>query len=77
MTLEGKSQPKFLTARFNPHHAGKQLATAVENTIRGWDLRSSRYVTSPGEEGNLVAAWYGDVHSLGKTHDDEPLVSLR
>jgi len=42
MELEGKSQPKFLTARFNPHHAGKQIATAVENSIRGWDLRSSR-----------------------------------
>ena len=43
MELEGKNQPKFLTARFNPHHAGKQLATVVENSIRGWDLRSSRY----------------------------------
>lgn len=42
MALEGKSNPKFLTGRFNPHHAGKQLATAVESTIRGWDLRSSR-----------------------------------
>ena len=65
MALEGKSQPKFLTARFNPHHAGKQLATAVENTIRGWDLRSSRYVTSPAGEGNLIAPY-----------DDEFLVSL-
>lgn len=42
MELDGKNQPKFLKARFNPHHAGKQLATAVENTIRGWDLRTSR-----------------------------------
>ncbi|XP_065072147.1 EARP and GARP complex-interacting protein 1-like [Rhopilema esculentum] len=42
MGLDGKSQPKFLNARFNPHHAGKQVAAAVENTIRGWDLRSSR-----------------------------------
>eukprot|EP00794_Sanderia_malayensis_P016871 gene16871-18576_t len=42
MSFDGKGDPKFLTGRFNPHHAGKQLATAVENSIRGWDLRSSR-----------------------------------
>ena len=40
--LEGKGQPQFTTGAWNPHHGGSQLATANENMVRGWDLRSMR-----------------------------------
>ena len=42
--LEGKGQPKFTTGRWNPHHSGSQIATANDTTIRGWDVRTMRYV---------------------------------
>jgi WD40 repeat protein len=38
--LEGKSQPKFTTGRWNPHHNCVQIATANDSCIRGWDLRT-------------------------------------
>ncbi|ELT94083.1 hypothetical protein CAPTEDRAFT_182296 [Capitella teleta] len=40
--LEGKGQPRFTTGAWNPHHNSSQIATANENAIRGWDLRSMK-----------------------------------
>lgn len=42
--LEGKAQLQFNVGRFNPHHGGWQIATAVDSSVQGWDLRSIRYV---------------------------------
>ena len=39
--LDLKGQRKFTSASWNPHHASKQIATANDQCIRGWDLRSS------------------------------------
>jgi len=38
--LEGKTQPVFTSGRWNPHHNCKQIATANDTFIRGWDVRS-------------------------------------
>ncbi len=40
--LEGRSQPKFTTGRWNPHHGSAQIATCHDTTVRGWDLRTMR-----------------------------------
>jgi len=40
--LEGKAQLQFNVGRFNPHHGGWQIATAVDSSVQGWDLRSIR-----------------------------------
>ncbi|XP_059473625.1 EARP-interacting protein homolog [Neocloeon triangulifer] len=40
--IEGKGQPKFSTAKWNPHQGKSQLATANEMFIRGWDTRTSQ-----------------------------------
>jgi len=43
-SLEGKSQPRFTTGRWNPHHNCVQIATANDTCIRGWDLRTLQLV---------------------------------
>jgi len=40
--LDGKAQLHFNMARFNPHHAGSQIVTGVDTSIKGYDLRSLR-----------------------------------
>ena len=35
-----KGQPRFTTAKWNPHHNCLQLASANETSVRGWDLRT-------------------------------------
>ena len=42
VALEVKGQPRFTVGAWNPHHNCSQIATANENTIRGWDLRSMK-----------------------------------
>lgn len=44
-SLEGKSQPRFTTGRWNPHHNCVQIATANDTYIRGWDLRTLQLAT--------------------------------
>ena len=39
--LDAKRQKKFTAASWNPHHSSKQIATANDQCIRGWDLRMS------------------------------------
>lgn len=38
--FDGKEQLQFTVGRFNPHHGGSQIAAGVDNTIKGYDLRS-------------------------------------
>ena len=45
-SLEGKSQPRFTTGRWNPHHNCVQIATANDTCIRGWDLRTLQLATT-------------------------------
>jgi hypothetical protein len=40
--LEGKGQPRFTAARWNPHHNCQQIATANDTTIKGWDIRTMK-----------------------------------
>ncbi|KAJ8306607.1 hypothetical protein KUTeg_017152 [Tegillarca granosa] len=42
--LESKGQPKMTCGRWNPHHNCTQIATANDNCIRGWDIRSMEQV---------------------------------
>lgn len=38
--LEGKAQLQFNVGKFNPHHGGFQIATGVDSSIKGYDLRN-------------------------------------
>lgn len=40
ITLDGKAQLHFNVGRFNPHHGGSQIATGIDSSIKGYDLRS-------------------------------------
>lgn len=40
IAFEGKEQLQFNVGRFNPHHGGSQIAAGIDNTIKGYDLRS-------------------------------------
>jgi len=67
-SLEGKSQPRFTTGRWNPHHNCVQIATANDTCIRGWDLRTLQLATSFSHDSFLLTCsvicdlglmWYG------------------
>ncbi|XP_025723473.1 EARP and GARP complex-interacting protein 1 isoform X3 [Callorhinus ursinus] len=54
-SLEGKGQLKFTSGRWSPHHAGTQVATASDTTVRGWDTRSmSQIYCIENAHGQLV-----------------------
>lgn len=40
ITLDGKAQLQYNVGRFNPHHSGSQIATGIDTSIKGYDLRS-------------------------------------
>ncbi|CAB3365655.1 Hypothetical predicted protein [Cloeon dipterum] len=40
--IEGKGQPKFSTAKWNPHQGKSHVATANDMFIRGWDTRTNQ-----------------------------------
>ena len=54
-SLEGKSQPRFTTGRWNPHHNCVQIATANDTCIRGWDLRTLQLATIFPQHSLLIA----------------------
>lgn len=44
--LDAKTQHKFVTGKWNPHHNCNTIAAAVDTAITGWDIRSMKQTYS-------------------------------
>lgn len=54
-TADLKGKPKFTSLQWNPHQNCTQVATAIDTSIRGWDLRSMQQIwIIEGAHGQLV-----------------------
>lgn len=42
MLSEQKGRQKFVSAAWNPHHNCNVIATAIDTSVRSWDLRTSK-----------------------------------